>query len=483
MRSPNAALLIWNAIRHSLLLTSLVCLSSSAHAQLGGGGGIGGGGGFGGGQGGGGQGGQGGGAAGIAIDTEGLMRVLQPAKSNTALEKKQLQALAAKYVPATVNEPSPLRKISLVRLEQVCQELADGGQTVPVEIEFLAGLQRIDYVFVDPVGGDLILAGPAGGFAPNAEGRVVSTETGRPPLRLDDLITLLRTVRKERLVGCSIDPEPQRMADMQEYIRTNSTPAPAAVARGRYQVMTRILGLQNVSIWGVPPKSHAARVLVEADYRMKLITIGREPSQLRGFVSHLAMSRPGGNSMRRWWFMPLYESISHTTDKTAYELKGPRAQLMSQEEYADASGNRHDTAKTLVSSERYGKQFTERFEELAGKIPVFAELQNLIDLTIVSTLIYEHNLAAKAKWSMELFLDEERVKFAEAPIPRRVPSAFNYKMAGRSMVLGLIGGGVRIEPSRVVRAVAAPSDARHLPSLSDQAQRTRHTAPEQWWWD
>ena len=56
------------------------------------------------------------------------------------------------------------------------------------ELQFLAGLNRIDYLFLDPEGKDLILAGPAEPFVVDLSGRALGVQSGRPAIRLDDLI-------------------------------------------------------------------------------------------------------------------------------------------------------------------------------------------------------------------------------------------------------------------------------------------------------
>ena len=53
----------------------------------------------------------------------------------------------------------------------------------PLDIQYLGGLQRIDYLFVLPDTKDIVIAGPAEGFANDAVGRAVGITTGRPPLR------------------------------------------------------------------------------------------------------------------------------------------------------------------------------------------------------------------------------------------------------------------------------------------------------------
>lgn len=429
---------------------------------------------------------------GIFIDAEGVVHMGYAAPTSAGLQKKRMQAAAAEHVPSDLHAFSPVRKIALNRLEAACRPFAEAGEPVPVEMEFLAGLQRIDYVFVYPETGDLVIAGPAEGFAPNEAGRVVGLTTARPPLRLDDLLVALRTAKTRDFIGCSIDPVPERLAKMQAYIRLNSRPAPVSIAKSRYHAMVKILGLQNVTIWGVPKDSHFAQVLVEADIRMKRISMALENPRIRGLTSHLAMIRPGGNSMRRWWFTPLYDALYASEDGLAFHFEGPRAQLMSQEEFADAAGRRHDAATTPVTTERFARMFTEKFPELADKVPVFAELQTLIDLAIITTLIEREGLAQRVGWQQEMFLDPQLAKLQSGHVPRQVPSATNYKLAG-SRVIGLISGGVTIDAGRVLsnipresgselrldglRTEAAPSAANE----SDVDTSSKNVI--RWWWD
>ena len=52
------------------------------------------------------------------------------------------------------------------------------------------------------------------------------------------------------------------------------------------------LGPQQITFSGVPATSHFARVLVAADYRMKRLAMGFEPSPVRGLPSFLQMMQP-----------------------------------------------------------------------------------------------------------------------------------------------------------------------------------------------
>ena len=67
---------------------------------------------------------------------------------------------------------------------------ASEGKPLPMDVRFLAGLQKIEYVMAAPESGDIILAGPAEPLTVNERGEVVGAESGNPALRLEPLDTL-----------------------------------------------------------------------------------------------------------------------------------------------------------------------------------------------------------------------------------------------------------------------------------------------------
>lgn len=441
-----------------------------------------------GGQGGNGGGGQGGGPgggggnnqpAGIAIDPNGVVSNLQFKAPSTKLARKHREALAAANLPADLNSWSDLRCVSLVKLEARLREVVAAKLEIPVELKYLAGLQRIDYVFVFPEQGDLVLAGPGEGFAPGPSGRPLGTQSARPPLRLDDLLVALRVVAKAGQLGCSIDPVPARLAQTQQWINANSQPANTAVAKARYEKMAEILGLQNVTVWGLPEDSHLAQVFVEADFRMKQLVMGLENPRVRGFKSHLAMLRPGGNSLRRWWFTPLYDEFELNDDHTAWHFAGPRAQLLSQEEYTNGAGERFDSAQKLISAEKFAQQFSRLFPELCKNVAVFAELQNAFDLTVFAALLTKHRLPARLGWDMSLLMDGERLPTEKLIPAKQIPTSSNCKRHSGRLVLGIIGGGVVITPrqtfDRLKMKPTAEVEQKRVAALQSRA--------DHWWWD
>jgi len=444
----------------------------------GGGGGFGGGGGQGGGQGGGGR----GFAGGVKIDAAGVVSTRFATSRAQLLARKKGQALARKYLAGDINRKSPLRKISLVRLEQACARYEGKKTAAPLDIQFLAGLQRIDYIFVDPEGQDLVIAGPAEGFAPDAEGRVVGVSTGRPPLRIDDLIVALRTVDSPEGLGVSIDPVPDRLEQAKRFLQRNSSATSVAAIRRRFAQLAKILGPQTIRVWGVPPDSHFAQAMVEADIQMKYIALGRQATSVPGLRSHLSLLKPQGNSMQRWWATPLYEAIYTTEDRLAFQLAGQRVQILAQEELHGPGGQRIDAAVTRVTTKQFAKIFTAKFSQLADRSPIFAELQNLIDLSILAALFRKEDLPRRVGWDMKFFLSPERAKLARGPVPKQIRSIFNTRNVRGRLILGLVSGGVVLSPKQAVRRI--PTRIAEDSKFGERRLKAlRMTPPEKWWWD
>ena len=167
-------------------------------------------------------------------------------------------------------------------------------------MQHLAGLTRLQYVFCYPKSGDIVIAGPAEAWAEAPSGRILEIDSGRPVLDLDDLLVALRAFppgdeKNKPFIYCSIDPTRGRAFA--------TAPVPERVGRPYRQSGTNPgqdqfivnglrdrLGMQVITVGGVSPKTHFAQVMVEADYRMKLIGIGLENPPVR-LTSYVAASQ------------------------------------------------------------------------------------------------------------------------------------------------------------------------------------------------
>ena len=386
-------------------------------------------------------GGNGNNAGGIRIDAEGIVSTIAPLRESTAAAKKRQTT----YLTANLTEPltakTESRRVSLKQLDQQLAELATAGKETPPELKYLAGLTRIDCVIVDRVNHDLALVGPAEGFAPDLQGRMRGVSSGRPVLNLEDLLVAWRAVEAQQTsISCSIDPTQEGIAAFNTFTSQNQVATPNMVGK-LFDTMAAKLGRQVITVSGVSKDTHFAVVLVEADLRMKRIALGKDPSNVKGVPSHLSYLRLGGSSLSRWWFTPLYDPIQVNADRSLYRLSGQRLQLLAQDEYTTAQGDRANAPFNKSGTTKFVQQFTDHIPELAVAHPSFAELQNLFDWMVVCTLIRRHQLHDSIQWTPQVLGDAAQLPTRVYPTPEGVDAVAMTNKVGRT-TLGLVGGVV-----------------------------------------
>ncbi len=404
---------------------------------------------------------------GVSINAEGF---LENAQLDAVGKLSRLRAASLDPVPAELGGATQLRKVSLRRLEDAIEKHARGDKELPDDVKYLAGLQQIRYVFVYPKQRDIVLVGPAEGWKVDRRGAVVGITTGRPVMLLDDLLVALRTARQAAQGGisCSIDPTAEGLTRLRSLkLRTAGNPQRTAAGIGN------VLGMQEISITGIPDTSHFARVLVAADYRMKRIAMNFEPSPVAGLPSFLAMIKARGrgmsNMLPRWWLEPNYEPLLRSPDGLAWELRDAGVKTLTEEDFLGAVGNRQHTGKANPIAQKWADLMTDKFGELAVADTIFGQLRNCMELAIVGALIVKERLPEKAGYSMPLLLDPADVKIEEFPAPKQVASQASFVKKGRNWVFSASGGVLvnswaiaeRVRQSdapTAVRAKAAPGD-------------------------
>jgi hypothetical protein len=409
---------------------------------------------------------------GISIDADGIVRNLdRGALESLAAERRQ--ALAADGLP---REPGGLRKVSLARIAAVVA----AGQPLPTDVLYLGGLERITHIFVDPDGHDIVLAGPADKPTVDTSGTVVGATHGRPLLLLEDLVVALRAIDQSRAGGmkCSIDPTPQGIAALQAFLAAQRTigPDPAAIFRG----MEDALGPQVVSVGGVPADSRFARVLVAADYRMKRIGMGLEPSGIRELPSYLALVSPGAKAaaLPRFWLEAEYDPIARDADELAWRLAGGRMKCLSESDAFGGGAVQRGQGRGDGAAEKWCAAMTTQYAALAAKHPVFAELENCVDLAVVAALIHGRQLAARAGLDLAPLVDAEALPLPRYEVPARVPTVATGVRKGKTWVLSA-SGGIQFQPWQFAAEIVADADIA-APRATALAAKS---ATQKCWWD
>ena len=424
--------------------------------------------------------------AGVEIDATGVLTHKVHLDPGGRLMRERLAA-ARKNLDQQLVRSVQRRYVSLNRLEAAIEQHLAAGTPIPNEMLRLAGLTAISNVFYFPDTREIVIAGPAEGYVEDLSGRAIGVDSGHSILELQDLVVALRAFspsgNRTNLISVSIDATQEGLAAMSKYYAEVSAKKPSKaeipkIAKG----MKKSLGLQNVTIRGISPRTHFAQVLVEADYRMKLIGIGLEKPAAK-IVSYVDRADPrqiARNAMERWFFVPNYECICQSEDGTAMELVSEGVKLIGENERVGADGARVNSGEVNPASQEFVREFTEKYPQLAARSPVYGQLKNLIDMTVAAAYMQQQDFYGQSGWKAELFGDEQRFPVETYETPRQVESAVNVVWKG-NLLTTPIGGGVQIQareallPSRIQtnneRTIAAKS------AVQIETNRT------QWWWD
>jgi hypothetical protein len=403
---------------------------------------------------------------GVKIDTDGVISNPQVA------ELKQLQAAWQKGlepVPADLQKWTDLRFVSLKQLESEVAAARAAGKPLPEAVRYMAGLQRVKYVLVYPEKQDIVLAGPAEGWKIDALGCVVGATSNRPVLTLDDLMVALRVAESSNQSGisCSIDPTAEGLQRMQQLNRKLSS-NPQAASRQ----MEEAVGLQTISVTGVPTTSHFARVIVAADFRMKRLAMNMEPAPVDGMPSYLTMIKRGSpqSLMPRFWLAPKYEPLRRDNDGLAWEIRGQAVRCLTEQDFMK-DGEKQHSGKADPTAQKWCDTFTAKFEDLAREDSSFGQLRNVMDLAVVGALLTKEGLIQKAGFQAPGLMGDQQLD--EYPAPRAVASKASSVRAGGRWVVS-VSGGVQIFPWQVADRTEVSKDL--------ASSRPQVPASKSWYW-
>lgn len=412
------------------------------------------------------------GVGGVAIDAKGMVALPQ-VSAQRALQEARQRALTP--IAGDLMQPATLRKISLKRLDKALREHRTHRlDPLPDDIEFLAGLQRIQYVFVYPEQHDVVLAGPAEGWRVDRLGNVVGKTSGRPVLLLDDLLVALRTAKASpnSPMTCSIDPTPEGIQQVRSLVRRLRGIGNPRETASRIE---EALGPQVVTVRGVGPTTHFARVMVAADYRMKRLAMNLDKPPIPGLPSYLQLvgASRGGMQMPRWWLAPKYEPLRTDPDGLSWEIPTGSIECLTEEDIALDDGSRRHTGKAAAPARRWAQNMTARYEELAQADSAFGLLRGIVDLALVGALVEKEGLLERAGAALPYLMGEEQVSAYYAP--RQVATQASLIRKGRQWVVSA-SGGVEIYPRRLVDAVEVSEGIAPVRETVDLATDT-------WWWN
>lgn len=361
--------------------------------------------------------------------------------ANRVLRNANVQALSADVaakmaeIPSDLQAPAAERKISLKRLNALVAECEANNVEIPEAARCLGGLTAIEYVVAVPEENDIYLVGPAEPWTVSDCGTLVGKKSGKPVLRLEDLMAVSSAWNGGKVspISCSIDPTREAIARLTAL----QMPAPA-------EELAAAMGQMNVTLQGVPSDSRVANVLAAADYRMKRLSLGFDEAEIKNFASYFSMVKRGGAAYgQRFWMEPKYETVYRDADSLVWKVSDSSVAVLTEREALAKDGSRKATGKADAAANRWAKNMTRRYNELAKAEPIFAEAKNCMDVALVAALIVRENLAKKADCNLDAILGGA-VATPEYAVPASVEGDSLVRVSTNAVAS--VAGGILVNP-------------------------------------
>ena len=258
--------------------------------------------------------------------------------------------------------------------------------------------------------------------------------------------------------GCALDPDPNSLKAAEDMMVRMANRSRAE----RMQEITRAMGPQKVRIFGTAPDTRFAFACVAADYELKRYALGRRiPPAEPG--NGQDSSPLGGEQVV---VLPAYDPILVAPDGNAYGLRGPRLG-------AKPGGFDFDPRGATEKAIAFAKRMSQNIEALAAAQPLFSDLQNLADLTVVAALIDRDRLDRRAKWDSSWLYDEKACPVTRIPVPKTAETIANFTNGS------IAAGGVVMTPVRTMADTPREKDEKGvLAGPREQAGKLRQADKE-----
>jgi len=301
---------------------------------------------------------------------------------------------------------------------------------------------------------------------------------------------VLRTFSPEgqRAFGCSIDPRAANLKATKDYLQSVTGPlAPGAMTSWLKQIEQR-MGMQDIRVYGVPANSRVARVIVDADYRMKLIGVGKLKTNvgIPNIFDLMASSKtadPLPLNAYRWWLTMKYDSVLHNASKNVYEIRGSSVLVKSEDQMISDAGKQVQTGQLSPANRKFAENFTNNYGALAKQDLVFADLQNVFDLGMVAALVQREHLADKIGWNPGVFAASGDYKPHAWNAPTAVQTVMSHRVQKGTDILVQAAGGVRVDLWETISKQDLIRASDNVQPLDQSGKAPESLPAGRWWWN
>jgi hypothetical protein len=144
-------------------------------------------------------------------------------------------------------------------------------------------------------------------------------------------------------------------------------------------------------------------------------------------------------------------------------------------------GTRQATGKADSANTRFAQLFTQHLPELAQQDVVFADLQNIFDLGLVTALVHTMELNRQIGWQPEFFGAASDYTPASVDVPDQLMTAANCRVYRSGEIVVQVAGGVRGDLRSVVRNPEIFEVSSEVAGKAADANPMGQSG--RWWWD
>jgi hypothetical protein len=184
----------------------------------------------------------------------------------------------------------------------------------------------------------------------------------------------------------------------------------------------------------------------------------------------------------RWWLSMKYDAVTHSPDRNVFQIQGSAVLCQSENEKISAQGQRVHTGTSEAANKIFAESFTDHYSELAADDPVFADLQNIFDLSLVAALLSDNRVPDRVGWDLGVFAAGGAYQPATFQPPKTIQSVVNHRVYNGKDIVVQVAGGV---DGRMRNVLEDRNVFREAGALASEKSKGR--APQlpegRWWWD
>lgn len=249
-------------------------------------------------------------------------------------------------------------------------------------ISMLGGLNWVEGYVLDHDSNDIVIFG-----------RAVAT---RPHLYGDDVSVLLKSAQAGIRVYCSLDPDSKNVLAYKQWDPWRHMTLDKRIVQKQAE---DVFGPQRVTVGGIPKDSRVAHVMIDADYLMKGLSMGRPIIKGTYSYSYVLSTTYGSqaSSMSRFWFkvwpqqILFSEELTNSGSSLEVTLNDLPVSLATERQVIASNGELSDATENSFAAMKWAGLFTKRFSILSSSNPSFADLEDVYRLkAILDRVVYTH---------------------------------------------------------------------------------------------